>query len=418
MEKKILLTTLPRKESAIQWVAPDFFIPKDSRYLPLGLLSLASNLPQNYDIKILDPYSRGWSIEKTVEEIELEKPEILGISAMALGAYPMVQLLNKTSAQYKIVGGPHTTHYAELILTQGADAIFRGPLADLEFARAVEEQPKGIINCKTNINQIKFPKRDFIDNEFYYAKGNLFETNKRMSMFSGVGCPNHCRFCDVQIKKVKRKTPELVLDEMIYLQSLGAKSIHVYEDNFNTDENYLKELCKEMDKRHFYSEWSGRGQARMSSEITQKLAERGLKRIHVGIESLSDKTLRWFKKPQDYNQIQKFCETMNKFSIDIIGFFIVGAHTETEEDRRTMASKIKELEIKYPLINILQPLPNTEYYRDLLKDGTYKKDFWGEFIKNPTPDFMLPFPYGKAKWQDDADFVEELINKIYHKDGN
>lgn len=413
MKKKILLTTLPKKESAIQWVAPDFFIPKDSKYLPLGLLSLASNLSEEYDIKILDPHSRGWSIEKTVEEIEFEKPEILGISAMTLGAYPMVQVLNKTSAKYKVVGGAHATYYSELILTQGADAVFRGPLAELEFAQAIKEQPGGIIDCKTDINQIKFPKRDFLDEEFYYAKGNLFETNKRMSMFSGIGCPNHCRFCDVQIKKVKRKNSKSVLDEMIYLQSRGAGSIHVYEDNFNTSEKYLNELCDEMDKRNFYSEWSGRGQARMSEDITKRLSEHGFKRIHVGIESLSDKTLRWFRKPQDYKQIQKFCETMNKFSVDIIGFFIVGAPTETEEDKRIMASKIKELGIKYPLINILQPLPNTEYYHDLLKDGTYKKDFWEEFVKNPTPDFMLPFPYGEKKWQEDADFVDGLVKEIY-----
>jgi hypothetical protein len=48
-------------------------------------------------------------------------------------------------------------------------------------------------------------------------------------------------------------------------KDIGAKSIHVYEDNFNTDENYLKEVCNEMDKRGFYSEWSGRGEAKMSS---------------------------------------------------------------------------------------------------------------------------------------------------------
>ena len=77
-----------------------------------------------------------------------------------------------------------------------------------------------------------------------------------------------------------------------------------------------------------------------------------------------------------------------------------------------MASKIKSLGIRYPLVNILQPLPDTDYYRELMREGIYKKDFWGEYIQNPTPDFMVPFPYGEKKWQEDADFVESLIEEF------
>jgi len=331
---------------------------------------------------------------------------------VTLKAYSMKKILQKTSASYKVVGGPHTTHNAETILRQGADAVFVGQLADLEFADAVNKKPKGIVYCKTEINQIKFPERKFVDIESYYARGNLFESNKRMAMFSGVGCPNNCNYCDVQTRKVQRKKPEFVLDEMIHLKDIGARSIHVYEDNFNTDEGYLKEVCNEMDIRSFHSEWSGRGQARMTLETAKMLAERGFKRIHVGLESLSDVTLRWFRKPQNYQQIEKFCHTMNEASIDMIGFFIVGAPTETEEDRKTMGAKIKRLGIKYPLINILQPLPDTDFYRDLLKQGVYSRDYWKDYIENPVKDFMIPFPYGKRKWQGDADFVEGLIEEF------
>lgn len=121
---KILLSTLPKDGSAIQWVTPKFFLPDDSKYLPLGLLSLASNLPEKHNIKILDPNSRNWSIERTIEEIEKENPDILGLSTVTMKAYQMKEILQKTSAPYKAVGGPHTTHNAEVILSQGADAVF------------------------------------------------------------------------------------------------------------------------------------------------------------------------------------------------------------------------------------------------------------------------------------------------------
>ena len=412
---KIVLSSLPKEGSAINWVTAKYFKPDNSRYMPLGLLSLATNIPQDYDIKILDPHSRNWSIDKTVEEIEKEKPDILGLSVVTYKAYQMKEILQKTTASYKIVGGPHTIHAAEIILNQGADAIFRGQLAELEFAQAIKTKPKGIIDCHTKIEQTEFPKRhNFIEDlNFYSPPQVLFKGGNRMGFYSGVGCPHRCRFCDVYTKKTERRKPEIVLDEMIYLQSLGAPSLHVYEDNFNTDENYLKEICKEMDKRGFNIEWSGRGQVKMSLELAQMLSDRGFKRIHAGIESFSDKTLRYFRKPQNFKQIKKFCDTMKETSIDIIGFLIIGAPTDTKEDRKNISPLVKELGIKYPMFNIYQPLPHTEYYNDLLEQRIYKKDYWGDYIKNPIKDFMIPFPYGEKKWEEDAAFVEELIQEFY-----
>lgn len=409
---KIVLSTIPKEGEAIQWYSPKYFMPDKGKYFPLGILSLASNIPKGYDIKILDPHSRNWSIDKTVEKIENENADIVGLSVVTSKAYPMTQLLNQISAPYKVVGGPHATHNAKYILNQGADAVFVGPLAEHEFAKAIKTQPKGIIDCKTDINEIQFPDRKLVDYTYYYSKGNLFKSNNRLPMFSGIGCPNHCKFCDVQTKKVMRKTPKSILDEMIYLDSIGVQSIHVLEDNFNTNEDFLQEICKEMDKRDFYPEWSGRGQAKMSFETSKMIADRGFKRIHVGLESLSDTTLRFFRKRQNYKQIQKFCKTMNDVGIDIFGFFIIGAPTETKEDRRTMTSKIKQLGVKYPMFSILQPLSHTEYYHDLLEQRVYKKDFWGEFIQNPIKDFMIPFPYGEEKWKEDADFINQLIKEF------
>ncbi len=415
---KIVLTTLPKEGSAFNWVTPKYFYPDDSKFVPLGLLSLASNLPSEHEITVLDPNSFCWSIDKTIEEIEKQRPDILGISAVTLKAYSMVKILKETSAPYKIVGGPHTTNNSSSILNQGADATFIGQLADLEFVDAIKNKPKGIVYCNTNLNQIKFPNRKFIDINFYYPSSILFSANNRMSTFSSVGCPHHCSFCDVQTKKIQRKSPESLLEEMIYLQKIGAKSIHLMDDNFNTNESYLESICSEMDKKEFYSEWSGRGQAKISPHIANMLSERNFKRIHVGFESLSDKTLKFFNKPQNFSQIQKFCETTNKYGIDILGYFIIGAPTETEEDKHTMAQKINDLGIKYPYINILQPLPNTEYYSFLLNEGIYKKDYWAEYISNPVPDFMLPFPYGEKKWQEDAEFVNEMINLFKEKNEN
>jgi len=416
--KKVVLTTLPNEGQAIQWQTPEYFLPSTSKYVPLGLLSLATNLPERHQVIILDPASRGWSIDDTIERIEAEKPDIVGISATTFKTYPLVQMLKKLNAPYKVVGGPHITHYADLVLQQGADAVFRGPLADKEFADAIDRKPVGVIDCHTKINDITFPNRDNVDNEFYYATGNMFKSNKRMSMFSGVGCPNRCTFCDVQVKIPTRKRPADVVREMKYLQSIGAGEVHIYEDNFNTDRKYLEEICLEIERQKLTMDWCGRGHAIMDLDIAKRLRQYGLKRIGVGFESLHNPTLAFYRKPQSYNTIAKFCNTMHKAGIDMVGYFIVGAPTETTDYREHMGEMIWNLGIKYPLVNILQPFPNTELYTNMLKDGTYKQDYWDEYIVRPTPSFKLPFPYGEKKWQEDVDLVNKLIKYFEDKRTN
>jgi hypothetical protein len=42
---------------------------------------------------------------------------------------------------------------------------------------------------------------------------------------------------------------------------------------------------------------------------------------------------------------------------------------------------------------LLNPRAHTEYYESLLRDGTFKRDYWQEYCENPTPNYQLPLPY-------------------------
>jgi anaerobic magnesium-protoporphyrin IX monomethyl ester cyclase len=409
---KIVLTTMPRDGEAVSWVTPKHFKPDDERMMPLGLLSLLSNLPEGVEAHLLDPPSRNWSIDRTIEEIEKIGPDVLGLSVVTMRAYPMVEILRRSTAPYKVVGGPHATRYADRILAQGADAVFIGQLADREFAEAVGTWPKGKIVCRSRIDEIKFPNRNLVDLPFYYPKANLFKAHNRAVMFSSIGCPYRCVFCDVQTKKVQYKTPQAIVNEMVHLSEVGAGSIHILDDCFNMSDHNVREICREMTRRNFRAEWSARGKPVMPLETANMLLERGFKRIHVGMESLSDATLEFFDKPYRFADQKAFCKTMKEVGIEVLAYFILGAPTETPEYRRTLADQIRDLGIQYPYFNILMPMPNTTYYDDLLKDGIYKQDYWQEYVENPVRDFVLPLPYGAARYQEDAELVTNLINEF------
>lgn len=415
--EKILLATLPVEGEFVNWTTPKYFTPtKVNKYMPLGILSLASNLPPDYDVVILDASSEPWTIEETIHKIEEQKPDVLGISATTRRIYALNKILKGTSAKYKIVGGPHATHYAELTLRNGADAVFVGPLADLEFRQALVSKPRGIIYCKTGINEIKFPDRTLLDVNKYFPKESLlFKAENRLPMFSSIGCPNKCHFCNVQSKIVQYKNPNAVVDEMQYLFSLGSRSVHVLDDNFNVNKRHLEGIICELEKRHMCAEWSGRGQTRMDYNLAARLSATGFKRINVGIEALDDSVLKFLNKNETVADVYKFCDSMNKNGIDVLSYFILGTPVETEKYLSELPGKIDELGIKHVFLNMLFPEPNTFYYQSLLKDGIYSRDLWGEFMLNPTPYYEIPYPYGETKKQEIISYTNQLIERFKKK---
>jgi len=424
MSKKILLTTLPNDKCIKDWKAPTYFeankrgtnyAPSD--YIPLGILSLASNLDTKKDeVIILDASGKGLTIDKTIERIEKEQPDILGISSNTMRVYALSEILKKTTTPYKAVGGPHATNYANLILKQGADGVFMGAVADFEFRDAVETNPRGIVNCRTKYSETQFPDRTLVDYENYFPKkGVFFQAKNRLHLISSLGCPNKCVFCTAHEEDMQRKTPSILVDEMQHLFSIGARSIHFLDENFNVDETHLGEILDEKEKRGLEFELSGRGQVKMSRGLAKRLAENGFKRIHVGIEALDDEILRFYNKASSVRQIYEFCEIMEGAGIDILAHFVIGSPIETESYLQKLPNQIKELGIKHPRFQILSPTPDTEYYQNLLKEGFYDRDYWGDYIKHPTPDFELPYPYSNKRLEELKAYIKEIEEKYHIK---
>jgi anaerobic magnesium-protoporphyrin IX monomethyl ester cyclase len=380
-----------------------FVVDKVNKFMPLGILSLATNIPEGHEVVILDPASYGWTIDETIQRIELEKPDILGLSVTNKRCYAMTQILAKTTCSYKCVGNAHTTYHSQEILDQGADVVFVGALADEEFNNAIINKPKGIVHCHTDINRIKFPARTLLNVEDYFAKSLvLFKADNRLPMFSSVGCLNRCTFCSVQSKTMHLKRAEEVVKEMKYLQSLGCNSVHILDDNFNINKKHLVQILDEMERQHFVGEWSARGQARMDYSLIPRMKALGFARVHVGIEALDNDILKFFNKPETVEDVNKFCKAMTDSGIGIVGYFILGSPVETEEYRNTLAQRIKDLGIEMPLFNQLFPEPDTVYYKSL------NQNYWQEYFKNPTPDFVPPYPYGESRKVEMLDFADRI----------
>jgi anaerobic magnesium-protoporphyrin IX monomethyl ester cyclase len=393
--KRILLAVMPYEGEVTDRVTSKFYKNSAVKYMPLGVLSIAACIPEGYEISVLDAASRGLDLEQTIEEIEKFQPDILGLSVVTYRAWAMVQILRRTSAPIKVVGGPHATYNHEVILTQGADAVFVGD-AELTLPKWLQDGcPPGIFKSPpVPLDNLPMPARHLLDLKDYEIESNddmLFNVGRlRLPMYSSKGCPLKCIYCDVQQKTFNFKSPERCVEEFQELIGMGATSIHILDDAFNILKERVSSMAKLFVENEITVDWSARGTVETREEVVADLGAAGCKRLHVGIEHLDDKVLAYFKKSQRFEHIKRFCELSEQNGITILGYMIIGAPMETEEYRRNLPQMVEDLGIRLPYFNLLSPLAETPYYFQLLQDGTLDRDYWAEFCADPVRDWEMP----------------------------
>jgi len=98
-----------------------------------------------------------------------------------------------------------------------------------------------------------------------------------------------------------------------------------------------------------------------------------------------------------------------------MAYFIIGFPMETAEYRKNLLKNVLKLKPTYVYFNVLCPLPKTAYYQSLLEDGTFKKDFWAGFVKNPTPDFQIPYPRSEKEQEELIQLSDNYGRKFYFR---
>ena len=422
---KVLLITLPDEGQTVDYTTASFHLEnKAVRYIPLGLLAVARGISPHHEVQILDSASLGLDINQTLQEIEAFKPDVLGISAVSRRAYAMAEILRRANVPLKVVGGAHVTHYAPETLALGANAVFRGD-GDRNFCAWLEGGRRGGIfdDYIPNINEVPFPQYELLKLEDYSvseedAPNTLFKrSGARLSMCSSKGCPYRCVFCDVEQRKFRYLSASRVVDEMEFLLSRGGNSVHIVDDCFNVRQDRVLGICEEIKRRGLKLEWSARGRAEIDSETAKSLSEAGCRRLHVGIESLDGDVLRWMNKKLDVETISKFCSYCQEFGIAILGYFMIGSPVETREYRQRLPDMIKELRISYPYFNLLYPLAHTQYYESLLRNGTFKTDYWQEFAENPVANYELPLPRPEELQMELEETLQHYVEIFYAERG-
>ena len=214
---------------------------------PLGLITVAALLPQDWEIRFCD---RNVSSET---EADWEWCDLVILSAMIAQSQDFQALIQKAVRLGKkvAVGGPYPTSIPEDALKVGANFLIldEGEMTIPLFLEALKRgETEGIFRSteKPDVTQSPIPRFDLLQIDAYLT----------MSLQFSRGCPFNCEFCDIIAlygRKSRTKEPQQMLAELQALYDLGSRgSLFIVDDNFIGNQRNVKRFLRELIPWHWY----------------------------------------------------------------------------------------------------------------------------------------------------------------------
>ncbi len=440
-EMKVLLINPPRFNEVLA-DNPAFIDEERGFNPPLGLLYLAGYLKKrgNHQIFGLDAQveqlDHNEGFKQRIMEVD---PDVVGITAMTFTLIDVLKTINLVEQAEKelnkkvivVLGGPHVHLFPkETINLKGVDFVIKGE-GELPFYNLLEALEgkgqlgdiKGLVYKEDNeifdnpvgdligdLDEIPFPDRQLLPVEKYNSilgEGRIVTT-----MFTSRGCPFQCAFCDRPHlgKRFRARSAKSVVDEVEECLSFGIQEILVYDDTFTVERQRTLDICDEIIKRGLKFIWDIRARVdTVDEEVLKKLKEAGCVRIHFGVEAGTEKILKVLNKGIQLDKVEKVFKDAKKADIERLGYFMIGAPTETKEDINQTIKFAKKINPDYVHITILTPYPGTRIYQLALEQGVIKSDYWREFARHPENGVTTKY------WEKELNRKElfELLNRFY-----
>ncbi|HPP88769.1 MAG TPA: radical SAM protein, partial [bacterium] len=144
-------------------------------------------------------------------------------------------------------------------------------------------------------------------------------------------------------------------------------------------------------------------------EMADLLYKAGCRRVQLGIEATEQEIIDLIRKNIKITDILEVLKIYKSSGIITLGYFIIGFPTQTLEDCKISFKKMQQFGFDYIYMTKLVPYPKTIIYEQILEQKLLDKDYWYDFILNPTPNYILPnwHPYCSK------DELNDLLIKNY-----
>ncbi|MBN1464372.1 DUF4070 domain-containing protein [candidate division KSB1 bacterium] len=336
---------------------------------PLGLLTAAALLPQQWEFKLVDA-----NVELLLNE-HLEWADIVCTGGMLPQQQSMLAIIEKAHRYGRpvLVGGPDPT--SQPAIYQSADYLVQGE-GEMTIPLFIQDIGRGSktgeykSDEKADMSNAVVPRFDLVRFKDYLQMGIQYSR----------GCPFNCEFCDIielYGRTSRTKTPEQIVLELQTLYDLGHRGhIDFVDDNFIGNKRKVKSVLaaiREWSEAHHYPFYfSTESSINLADDenLLQMMQDVDFRFVFIGIESPDDEILKLTKKINNVNRsIQKAVDKIYSYGMIVNAGFIIGFDNETDKTANNMMRCIQDSGICMAMLGKLYALPNTQLTRRLQREG-------------------------------------------------
>ena len=354
-------------------------------YEYLGLMYLSSCLKRHgHAVEVFIPSS---TRDTLLTELLAYRPDAIGFSVMSgheEAAIKLTRMIKTRANAYVIFGGPHPTHFPEIIEAPGLDCVCLGE-AEATIVEIMDNLSRGHMPetvpgawCKIGDSVIRNDMRRLEEqledlprpDRTLYNKYRLMDA-RRVSLIAGRGCPYSCTFCfnsklhglyQGKGRYVRLRPVDDVIDEIKEAAAAtSAISVYFQDDTFTLNKPWLEEFLAKY-QSCITLPFSCQIRADTIDEgIVKRLKDANCKVVSFGIETGNEKMRHaLLKKGLADRDIIICAALLKKHGIKFRSYNILGLPGEGLEGAFQTVRFNESIGTDYPWCSIYQPLPGTE----------------------------------------------------------
>ncbi|MEB3199889.1 MAG: B12-binding domain-containing radical SAM protein [Synechococcaceae cyanobacterium] len=339
---------------------------------PLGLITVAAILPQEWTFNLVDTNIR------EVKEEEWKWADLVIISAMIVQKDDMMRQIDLAHRHGKpvAVGGPYPSSTPEeldgagvefLILDEGEITL---PMFVEDLRRGARKGRYSADGAKPDVTSTPIPRYDLLERSAYDS----------MSVQFSRGCPFQCEFCDIIVlygRKPRTKTPEQLIAELQRLYDLGWRGgVFMVDDNFIGNKRNVKLLLRQLrdwQKEHGYPfrfDTEASLDLAEDDEMLDLMLECNFAAVFMGIETPDTDSLAVTMKYQNTRSpLHDSIDKVTRAGLRVIAGFIIGFDGEKAGAGQRIVDFAESTGIPTTTFAMLQALPHTALWHRLQREG-------------------------------------------------
>jgi len=339
---------------------------------PLYLGTIAETA--GYDVSILNENILGHKIQMD----ELRDVDILCVSCMTAN----VERGKEIARDYKslrrslgrpsrtIVGGIHASMIPQDVVND-FDQVFVGEAETKILDVLAGTIPDKIIQGQRLENLDSVPVPNF----------RLLKNWQRITVYpimTSRGCPFDCTFCSVTEmfgRGYRTKSVERVIEEV---KAYGDKYLFFVDDHFVVNRRRTRAMIDGLNGLGRKQEWSCQLRTEVSrdSALVTAMREAGCRTVYIGFESINPESLKEMNKAQSVEDIKRSIRVFKQNGIRVHGMFMFGSDSDRKDAFKLTSEFCRKSGISSVQYLALTPLPGTQFYRRMEKEGRLLHKNW------------------------------------------